>query len=74
MDTLYTYRHPFSWGVDHNNGYISSADQRNAKYTKTTESGYQGSELDAFFKQDQSHYLQISNICGIDCPDDGCNE
>lgn len=71
MNTSY---YPFAWDVDHNNEYISIPTQRNAKYIKTAESGYQGSQLDAFFKQEQPHYLQISNICGIDCPEDGCTD
>jgi len=69
-----SYVNPFEWGVDHNNGYISIPTQRNAKYTKTSDGKYQGSQLDAFFQQRQPNYLQISNVCGIDCPEDGCGE
>lgn len=65
--------YPFAWGVDHNNLYESVPTQRNAKYTKTADQVFYGSEADAFFSQTSTlTYPQISNVCGIDCPDEDC--
>lgn len=65
--------YPFAWGVDHNNEFVSIPTQRNAKYTKTAGQIFNCSEADAFFSQTSTvTYPQISSVCGIDCPDEGC--
>ena len=63
---------PFNWGVDMDNSYISQPTQRNAKYIKTAEGEYKGGEYDAYYGQTAPVYTQVSNICGIDCPDGQC--
>lgn len=65
--------YPFAWGVDHHNLYESIPTQRNAKYTKTAEPVFYCSEADAFFSQTKTMtYPHVSNVCGIDCPEEGC--